>query len=66
MKAASRAAFAAKPLERSRTARINLDASRRTQCFAAPKPRPVLEPVIIIVWDDKEVVGMGRERKSWE
>ena len=45
---------AVRPLDSVRTARIIFEASRRTRCFAASKPRPVLEPVIIIVFPANE------------
>lgn len=42
-------ALAASPLEMLRTARMTCEAERRTKCLAASNPRPVLEPVTMIV-----------------
>ena len=59
-------AFAVSPLERVRTAIMTSWALRRTKCFAASKPRPVFEPVTMMVWPVKELVGYGSLTKSWE
>ena len=54
------------PFDSDRQPKMTLAASRRTKCRAASRPRPVLEPVIMIVWPVKEVEGTGRVVKSWE
>lgn len=43
------------------TARITRTASSRTKCRAASSPRPVLEPVTMMVWPLKDVVGIGMD-----
>lgn len=52
--------FAKAPLEGSRTPRITLEADREVNFCAAERPRPVLEPVIRIVFPVKRVVGLCR------
>jgi hypothetical protein len=39
--------------------RITLLAPRRTICFAASLPRPELTPMMMTVFETKEVVGIG-------
>ena len=56
---------AASPLARSRTARMTLAACRRVKWRAASRPRPMLEPVTMMVWWGRGVVGYGRRMKSW-
>jgi hypothetical protein len=51
--------FAASPLAWFRTARIRRAALRRERCRAASSPRPVFEPVTMIVWPEKSLVGLG-------
>lgn len=48
---------ASSPAERLRTARMTFAAPRRVKCLAASRPRPTLEPVIMIVWLVNDVVG---------
>lgn len=52
---------AASPLAMDRTARITFAAPRRAKCRAASRPRPMLEPVTMMVWPEKEVVGWGKD-----
>lgn len=51
--------FAASPLAWFRTARMTRVALRLERCRAASSPRPVFEPVTMIVWPEKSLVGVG-------
>lgn len=51
--------FAAWPLAWFRTARMMRFALRRERWRAASSPRPVFEPVTMIVWPEKSLVGGG-------
>lgn len=52
-------ALAASPFSSDLTARMTTSASSRTKCLAASNPKPVLDPVIMMVWPWNEVVGTG-------
>lgn len=52
--------FASSPLEKERQARMTLEALRRTKCLEASRPRPMFEPVTMMVWPVKDVVCCGR------
>lgn len=54
-------ALAARLLESVRTGSMRCKHPRRTKCLAASRPRPVLEPVTIMVWLAKEWVGRGMD-----
>ena len=56
---ASIEALASLPFFMDLTARITRAASSRTKCRAASSPRPVLEPVTMMVWPANDVVGRG-------
>lgn len=58
--------FASSPLETLRTPRMTFEAPSRTMWFAASRPRPVFEPVMMTVWLEKDWVGGGTCTKSWE
>ena len=58
--------FAASPLAWFRTARIMRAALKRERCRAASSPRPVFEPVIMIVWPEKSLVGLGSVTNNCE
>ena len=45
---------------------MTLAASRRTKWRAASRPRPVLLPVMMMVWPVYFLVGYGGMEKSWE
>lgn len=45
------------PLETVRTPRMTFEAPRRRMWRAASRPKPVLEPVTMTVWSEKEEVG---------